>query len=231
MTDAFQQLGLSAEITQAVQELGYIKPTPIQAQAIPLLMNGNDVMGQAQTGTGKTAAFTLPMLEKLEGGALQGLVLTPTRELAIQVSEAVYRYGKARDVRVLPIYGGQSYSRQKRRLEKGVQVVVGTPGRILDLINQNVLKLQDVHYLVLDEADEMLKMGFLDDVEAIISACRNPVRQTVVVSATLSGNIQKLAEKYMKTPQRIMIKAEEMTVENIRQRYYLLRESDKSRST
>lgn len=227
MTNAFQRLGLSGEIAEAVQELGYIKPTPIQEQAIPLLLAGEDVMGQAQTGTGKTAAFTLPLLQKLEGDDLQALILTPTRELAIQVSEAVYRYGKSKGVRVLPIYGGQSYARQKRRLEKGVHVVVGTPGRILDLIQQRVLNLRQVNYLTLDEADEMLKMGFLDDVEAIIKACSNPQRQTVIVSATLSKNIQQLAERYMHNPERVIIEAKEMTVENIRQRYYVVKEGDK----
>ncbi len=223
----FQDLGLFPELNQTVTALGYIKPTPIQAEAIPPLLAGHDIMGQAQTGTGKTAAFTLPMLQHLDTHGLQALILTPTRELAVQVAEAVYRYGKQLGVRVLPIYGGQSYSRQIRRLQKGVQVVVGTPGRTLDLIRQKVLDLSQVQYLVLDEADEMLKMGFIDDVEAILAATDAQTRQTALFSATLPTTIQHLAAKYMHDPLVITIASEEVTVENVTQRYYIVREAEK----
>lgn len=227
MSASFETLGLIPELWQQVADLGYIEPTPIQAQAIPVLLEGRDVMGQAQTGTGKTAAFTLPLLQKLDADELQALILTPTRELAIQVAEAVYRYGSSLGVRVLPVYGGQPYSRQKRRLEKGVHVVVGTPGRTLDLINQKALKLHNVRYLVLDEADEMLKMGFIDDVEAIVSAASHPERQSAFFSATLPKEVQRLAQKYLNKPEHIAIKSDTMTVDNITQRYYVVNHKDK----
>lgn len=223
----FQDLGLIPELIQTVTELGYIKPTPIQADAIPHLLSGQDVMGQAQTGTGKTAAFTLPLLQNLNGDGLQALILTPTRELAVQVAEAVYRYGNKLGVRVLPIYGGQPYARQIRRLQKGVHVVVGTPGRTLDLIRQRALDLSDIRYLVLDEADEMLKMGFIDDVEAILAATDTTNRQTALFTATLPSTIQRLATQYMHDPLVITIESQEVTVENVAQRFYIVREKEK----
>ncbi len=227
MSVSFESLGLIPELWQHVAELGYIEPTPIQAQAIPVLLGGQDIMGQAQTGTGKTAAFTLPLLQKLDADELQAIILTPTRELAIQVAEAVYRYGSSLGVRVLPVYGGQPYSRQKRRLEKGVHVVVGTPGRTLDLINQKALKLHKVRYLVLDEADEMLKMGFIDDVESILNAASHPDRQSALFSATLPKEVQRLAQKYLNNPEHIAIETKAMTVDNITQRYYVVNQRDK----
>lgn len=227
MLASFENLGLIPELLQNVVELGYIEPTPIQAKAIPMLLNGQDVMGQAQTGTGKTAAFTLPLLQRLDADELQALILTPTRELAIQVAEAVYRYGAPLGVRILPVYGGQPYSRQKRRLDKGVHVVVGTPGRTLDLIRQKSLKLHNVRYLVLDEADEMLKMGFIDDVEAIINAASYSERQTALFSATLPKEVQRLAKKYLDNPEHIAIETKAMTVDNITQRYYVVNQRDK----
>ena len=227
MTLSFENLGLIPEILQTVTTLGYTTPTPIQAEAIPTLLAGRDVMGQAQTGTGKTAAFTLPMLQNLEREGLQTLILTPTRELAIQTAEAIHRYGATLGVRVLPVYGGQPYSRQKRRLENGVHVVVGTPGRTLDLINQGALDLSDVHYVVLDEADEMLKMGFIEDVEAILGATNALTRQTALFSATLPDPIRRLANNYMHNPVMVAIEPEHITVENIIQRYYVVRETDK----
>jgi len=227
MQQTFDDLGLIPEILMALDDAGYIVPTPIQAQAIPELLAGHDVLGQAQTGTGKTAAFSLPMLQKLESGGLQALILTPTRELAIQIAEAVHRYGNHMGVRVLPIYGGQPYSRQKRRIEKGVHVIAATPGRTLDLIRQGILDLSTVRYAVLDEADEMLKMGFIDDVEAILAATNKEGRQTALFSATLPKEIQRLAQKYMNDPQHIAVGEEEITVDNITQRYYVVRESDK----
>lgn len=227
MTNTFEALGLDPVLLQTLAELGYETPTPIQATAIPRLLNGEDVIGQAQTGTGKTAAFTLPMLHHFDGSYLYGMILTPTRELAIQVSEAVHRYGQAVGARVLPIYGGQPYSRQIRRLEKGVHVVVGTPGRILDLIRQNALDLSAIRYFVMDEADEMLRMSFVDDVEAILAATDKQNRQTAIFSATMPEPIQRLAQKYMNNPQVVSVASEDITVDNITQRYYVVRETDK----
>ncbi|MBN1562831.1 MAG: DEAD/DEAH box helicase [Anaerolineae bacterium] len=227
MTVSFADLGLLPVLVDTVTELGYVEPTPIQSDAIPPLLAGRDVMGQAQTGTGKTAAFTLPMLQHLESEGLQTLILAPTRELAIQTAEAVYRYGNQLGVRVLPVYGGAPYSRQKRRLERGVHVVVGTPGRTLDLVKQGALDLSDVRYVVLDEADEMLKMGFIDDVEAILAATDADSRQTTLFSATLPDSIRRLANTYMHDPVHIAIEANEITVENINQRYYVVEERDK----
>lgn len=228
MTDTFDTLGLRSELVRTVAELGYEQPTPIQAGAIPVLLAGRDVLGQAQTGTGKTAAFTLPMLEMLDPvqSGVQSLILAPTRELAIQVAEAVYRYGHQLGVRVLPIYGGQSITRQMKRLERDTQVVVGTPGRMLDLIRRNVLDLSHVRYLVLDEADEMLKMGFIEDVEAILSATPTS-RQTALFSATLSTEIRRLAQSYMNEPVPVLIQGESMTVPQMEQRYYLVDEKYK----
>jgi len=224
----FEIFGLHPELEQAVAELGYEEPTPIQLGAIPALLEGFDVLGQAQTGTGKTAAFGLPLLQKLDNSVrgVQALVLTPTRELAIQVSEAISGYGQHMKVRVLPIYGGQSYMRQINALNRGVQVVVGTPGRMLDLIKQKALDLSTVRYLVLDEADEMLKMGFIDDVEAILSEIPAE-RQTALFSATLPAPIRRLAERYMRDPQQVSIERASMTVEGTEQRYYLVQESSK----
>ena len=227
MTVSFQDLGLQPDLLANLEELGYAEATPIQAEAIPIVLAGHDVMGQAQTGTGKTAAFSLPVLQQLKGDDLQILILAPTRELATQVSQAVYRYGKSRQVRVLPIYGGQSYDRQIRRLRKGVQVVVGTPGRTLDLINKGELDLSNVRFLILDEADEMLKMGFIDDIESIISRTDASTRQTLLFSATFPNQIRKLAENYMRDPQTITIKAKEITVSGVEQRYYVVQNRDK----
>ena len=167
MTTEFTDLHLHPQLLQAVSELGYETPTPIQESMIPLMLAGHDVIGQAQTGTGKTAAFALPILHNIVPGTgkVQALVVAPTRELALQVSKAVYEYGNRRSVRVLAIYGGQSYGRQIGRLRKGVDIVVGTPGRLLDLIERKALDLSDVKSVVLDEADEMLRMGFIDEVE------------------------------------------------------------------
>lgn len=229
MTSNFFELGIHPELVRAINEIDIFEPTAIQEQAIPVLLQGRDVLGQAQTGTGKTAAFALPILQQLnyDLNTVQALILTPTRELAKQVCDAVYSYGKHVGVSVLPIYGGQSYDRQKRRLKKGVDVVVSTPGRTIDLINQGILDLSGVRFLVLDEADEMLKMGFIDDVETIIGATDFTQRQTALFSATLSKPIRRLAEKYMHDPQQIAIEHKTMTVANTVQRYYIVRESDK----
>lgn len=228
MTNPFESLGLRPELVRVVTELGYENPTPIQEGTIPALLGGRDILGQAQTGTGKTAAFALPMLEKLNltASGVQGLVLVPTRELAIQVAEAIYQYGRYLSVRVLSIYGGSSYTRQIRRLQEGVHVVVGTPGRVIDLIQREALDLSKVHYLVLDEADEMLKMGFIDDVETILKETPS-ARQTALFSATLAEPIRRLASKYMHDPVSVMIARKELTVPQTEQRHYLVTEDSK----
>jgi ATP-dependent RNA helicase DeaD len=229
MTTEFSVLNLRPELVQAVTERGYTEPTPIQSAIIPLMLAGVDVIGQAQTGTGKTAAFSLPILNNLEPDQrrAQALVMTPTRELAMQVANAIYEYGKHRGVRVLAIYGGSSYSRQMTRLQKGVDVVVGTPGRMLDLLDQKVLDLSGVRTAVLDEADEMLSMGFIEDIEAILA--RTPAtRQTALFSATLPHRIRQLADKYMRDPRSVTIQREQVTVAATEQRYYLVSQSDKT---
>ena len=202
MKTEFDSFNLHPQLVQAITERGYTLPTPIQAGLIPLMLAGADVIGQAQTGTGKTAAFALPILQNLEPGRKgpQALVLAPTRELAMQVADAVWEYGRHLQVRVLAIYGGSSYSRQITRLKKGVDVVVATPGRLLDLLERGVLDLSGVRTVVLDEADEMLKMGFVEDVESILSQTPD-ARQTALFSATLPGPIRRLADKYMRDPQ------------------------------
>lgn len=228
MTETFYDLGLHPELLQAVDELGYKTPSPIQEQAIPLLLEGADVLGQAQTGTGKTAAFSLPMLQNMDMDArgIQALVMTPTRELAGQVCTSIYEYGKHLNIRALPIYGGTSYDRQLRRLEKGVQIVVGTPGRLLDLIKKRALDLSTVQYVVLDEADEMLKMGFIEDVEAILSAVPRQ-RQTALFSATFSGEVRRLADQYMNDPISVTVARKQVTVPQIEQRHYLVNQASK----
>jgi ATP-dependent RNA helicase DeaD len=195
---------------------------------IPLMLAGHDVVGQAQTGTGKTAAFALPVLNNLDGHErnVQCLVLAPTRELALQVTEAFAAYGQHRGVRALAIYGGQPYSRQINSLKRGVQVVVGTPGRILDLINKGALFLKGIKTVVLDEADEMLSMGFIEDIESILN--ETPVeRQTALFSATMPPAIRRLAERYLNAPQTVSMAREQPTVEAIEQRYYLVKAGDK----
>jgi ATP-dependent RNA helicase DeaD len=228
VTITFQTLGLSSELAQVVTELGYETPTPIQAGTIPLLLEGHDVLGQAQTGTGKTAAFALPMLQALDPQCanVQGLVVAPTRELANQVARAIYGYGRQRNIRVLPVYGGQSYTRQINRLQRGVDIVVGTPGRMLDLIRRQALDLSAVRFLVLDEADEMLSMGFIEDIESILSETPE-TRQTALFSATLPDPIRKLADRYMRAPQAITTNSRQLTVANVEQRYYVVRQGDK----
>src|SRR4051794_24393780 len=191
----FAALDLDDALLGALSQLGYEEPTPIQREAIPPLLQGRDVFGQAATGTGKTAAFALPLIQRLptERSNVGALVLVPTRELAMQVAEAVHRYGKALDVRVLPIYGGQAFPQQLRALRRGVDVVVATPGRALDHIGRGTLKLDRVGMVVLDEADEMLDMGFAEDLEAILEATPEN-RQTALFSATMSPRIMAIAK-------------------------------------
>jgi ATP-dependent RNA helicase DeaD len=228
MTSAFSDFGLLPELEQAVADLGYLEPTSIQISIIPLMLANKDVIGQAQTGTGKTAAFALPILQSLVPGQknVQALVLTPTRELALQVSQAIQDYGRHLNVRVLAVYGGQSYSRQIGPLKRGVDIVVGTPGRLIDLIDQEVLNLSAVRTTVLDEADEMLSMGFIEDIERILK--ETPARrQTALFSATMPAPIRRLAENYLIEPEAIVLQREQLTVQAIEQRYYLVNEADK----
>ena len=228
MTTEFTSLNLRPELVQTVTALGYTEPTPIQAALIPVMLTGADVIGQAQTGTGKTAAFALPILHNLQANQrhVQALVLAPTRELALQVSEALSQYGSELKVRVLAVYGGQPYSPQINQLKRGVDIVVGTPGRLLDLLERKVLNLGDVKTVVLDEADEMLNMGFIEDVEAILAATPAE-RQTALFSATLPPRIRHLADRFMHDPQAVTIKHTTLTVLATEQRYYLVNESDK----
>jgi ATP-dependent RNA helicase DeaD len=225
MTDTvditFKDLNLPATLLQALEKVGYEKPSPIQAKSIPLLLEGHDLLGQAQTGTGKTAAFALPMLANIDPDEsfVQLLVLAPTRELAIQVAEAFQVYASfSKKIKVLPVYGGSSYDNQIRQLKRGVQVVVGTPGRIIDHIKRKTLKLDKLKFLVLDEADEMLRMGFIDDVELILSHAPQE-RQTALFSATMPTQIKKITQRYLKDPQHVKINSTVSTEAAIRQRY------------
>lgn len=228
MTTEFTSLNLREEIVQAITELGYSEPTPIQAAIIPIMLTGADVIGQAQTGTGKTAAFALPILHNFTPQRhVQALILAPTRELALQVADSMTEYGKHLNVRVLAVYGGQPYGPQISRLNRGVDIVVGTPGRLLDLIERNALNIKHVRTVVLDEADEMLNMGFIEDVEEILGDTP-PERQTALFSATLPPRIRALANRFMREPQSVNIKRATLTLASTEQRYYLVHESDKT---
>ncbi|WP_371196181.1 DEAD/DEAH box helicase [Glaciecola sp. SC05] len=225
MTDTvditFKDLNLPENLLQALEKVGYEKPSPIQAKSIPLLLAGHDLLGQAQTGTGKTAAFALPMLANIDPDELfpQLLVLAPTRELAIQVAEAFQVYASfSKKIKVLPVYGGSSYDNQIRQLKRGVQVIVGTPGRIIDHIKRKTLRLDKLKFLVLDEADEMLRMGFIDDVELILSHAPKE-RQTALFSATMPDAIKNITKRYLKDPQHVKIDSTVKTASAIRQRY------------
>ncbi|SKA12442.1 ATP-dependent RNA helicase DeaD [Pilibacter termitis] len=224
----FSELGLSKELLASIERAGFEEATPIQEQTIPLALKGMDVIGQAQTGTGKTASFGLPMLQKIdtELRELQGLVIAPTRELAIQTQEELYRLGRDRKIRVHSVYGGADIRRQIHALKDKPHIVVGTPGRLLDHINRRTLKLETVQTLVLDEADEMLNMGFLEDIEAIISKVPEH-RQTLLYSATMPDAIKRIGVKFMKDPQHVKIKAKEMTADLIDQYYIRAKEYEK----
>ncbi len=228
MTTDFSSLNLRDEIMQAITELGYAEPTPIQTGMIPLMLTGVDVIGQAQTGTGKTAAFALPILNNFEKQKNpQALVLAPTRELALQVADSMTEYGKHLNVRVLAVYGGQPYGPQINSLKRGVDIVVGTPGRLNDLLDRGVLVLSNVKTVVLDEADEMLNMGFIEDVEKILGLTP-PERQTALFSATMPPRIRKLAERFMRDPQSVTAKRTALNAAAIEQRYYFVHESHKT---
>ncbi|HEX4975609.1 MAG TPA: DEAD/DEAH box helicase [Pseudomonadales bacterium] len=232
MTDVsqtFEQLGISEALLKALKQVGYETPSPIQAESIPLLLAGRDILGQAQTGTGKTAAFALPILQQinLRQNSPQVLVLAPTRELALQVAEAFQTYAHfMKGFHILPIYGGQGYETQIRALKRGVHVIVGTPGRVMDHMRKGTLKLDGLTHLVLDEADEMLRMGFIDDVEWILSHTPES-RQIALFSATMPREIAKVANTYLKDPAVVQIKVATTTATTIRQRYLPASESTK----
>ncbi len=223
----FKELGISNQILKSVNEMGFEEPTPIQKGAIPPGLNGEDIIGQAQTGTGKTAAFAIPMLQLCKRGAHpSAIVLEPTRELAIQVSEEFNKIGKYSGLISLPIYGGQSIDRQIRALNKGIDIVIGTPGRVIDHIHRGTLKLNKVSIAVLDEADEMLNMGFIDDIEDILVKIPRE-RQTMLFSATINNNVLSISKKYMRDPVKVMVNVADIVVPKIKQIFYEVREDEK----
>src|SRR3954447_7506150 len=224
----FAELGLSKPILDALSHLGYERPTPIQEQTIPALLEGRDVIGQAQTGTGKTAAFGLPMLEYVDPGEseVQAIVLTPTRELCIQVTQAIRAYGQNRGIDVVAVFGGAPIGDRASRLNRGGQVVVGTVGRVLDMISRHHLMLDQARFVVLDEADEMLDLGFLEDVETILSRCPAG-RQMALFSATIPREIHGLAEKFMYDPVNVKVKAATLTIDTVEHFYVEASDRDK----
>ena len=228
MTKTFQELGLSAELTKALSENGFEAPFPIQEAAIPLILQGRDVVGQAHTGTGKTAAFGLPILAKIKpNGPVQALILAPTRELAVQVTNEINRFARYTGIRTAAIYGGQSIGVQLDRLRHGVQIIVATPGRLIDHIKQGSIILDDVKFVVLDEADRMLDMGFIDDIKFILFYVSDK-RQTCLFSATMPPEILRLAEEYMEDDvENIRLNEEEITLETIDQSYLVIEEREK----
>ena len=229
MTKTFEELGLSAQLTKALAENGYKTPFPIQETAIPLILQGKDVIGQAHTGTGKTAAFALPILQQIKpGGPVQVLILAPTRELAVQVTDEITRFAKYVGIRAATIYGGQSINLQLDKLRRGVQIIVATPGRLIDHIKQGSIILDEVRFVVLDEADRMLDMGFIDDIKFILFYV-NEDRQTCLFSATMPPEILRLADEYMRQNkiEHVRLNEEEITLETIDQSYLVIEEREK----
>jgi len=228
-TLSFRDLGLSEATLKSIEEIGYKVPSPIQEQAIPIVLAGQDVVGQAQTGTGKTAAFMLPILENINSKSknVQALVLCPTRELAVQVHDEAKKFARNNpDINLLAIYGGQSYDPQIRALKRGVQIVVGTPGRVMDHMNRRTLKLDNLKFMVLDEADEMLNMGFKDDIESILVETPED-RQTVLFSATMPSEILKIARTHQKNPEVIKVATKELANRDIKQYYIEVKSRDR----
>jgi ATP-dependent RNA helicase DeaD len=232
--EGFAGIGVDDRLLAAIADLGYEEPTPIQRAAIPVLLEGRDLLAEAPTGTGKTAAFALPILQRVDPGAAgpgrpRALVIVPTRELAMQVAEAFHAYGKGIGIRVVPVYGGQPIGQQLRGLRRGVDIVVATPGRAVDHLKRGSLELDEVAYVVLDEADEMLDMGFAEDLDAILSATR-PERQTALFSATISATITRIAKRHLREPVRLSVKAERPAGDGaarVRQTAYVVRRADK----
>lgn len=224
----FHEMGISEPIQRAITDMGFEEASPIQEKAIPIALTGKDIIGQAQTGTGKTAAFAIPILEKVDTSKkyVQAIAIAPTRELAIQVSEEINRLAKYMGISSLPIYGGQSIDRQIKALKKGPHIITGTPGRLLDHIKRKTLKLDRISVVVLDEADEMLDMGFVEDIERILKETPEE-KQTLLFSATMPKPIQNLAERFMKDPELVKMKAKEVTAPTVKQIYYEVNERDK----
>jgi len=224
---SFEELGLNMSIVKAVKEVGMENPFPIQEHCIPLILKGKDVIGQAHTGTGKTAAFSLPILNRVKSrGPIQALVIVPTRELAIQVTSEIRKFSKYMGMRSLAIYGGQSINIQKEQLRRGVQIIVATPGRLIDHLKQGTIQLEDVNSVVLDEADRMLDMGFIDDIKFILFYV-NERRQTCLFSATMPIEILRLSREYMKDPEQIRLNEAEISLETIDQSYLIVEEREK----
>ena len=224
----FQDLPLSGEILRSIKELGFESLFPIQAQAIIPLLEGKDVIGQAQTGTGKTAAFGIPMVQRLnrEVRGVQGLILVPTRELAVQVAENMASFAKYAKIKVLAVYGGESINKQIHALSNGVQIVVGTPGRLIDLMERRVLNLGSVKMVVLDEADRMLDMGFVEDIEYILSKTPRE-RQTSLFSATIEQSVMRVCNKYMRDPQKILVSKDEIALTQMKQYFTVVNQHGK----
>ena len=225
----FDTLGLDPKILRAITEMGFEEPSPIQAKAIPEVMAGHDVIGQAQTGTGKTAAFGIPLLQKIDpkNRKLQAIILCPTRELAIQVADEIRRLSKfMHGIKILPVYGGQDIGKQIRSLKGGVQLVIGTPGRVMDHLRRRTLRFDNLHTIVLDEADEMLNMGFREDIETILKDAPEE-RQTVLFSATMPKPIMDITKNYQKDAVLVRVVKKELTVKNIDQYYYEVKQKNK----
>jgi ATP-dependent RNA helicase DeaD len=227
----FEQLGLSKEIVKALKEIGFEIPFPIQEEAIPLILKGSDVVGQAHTGTGKTAAFSLPILQKIRrNGPIQALILVPTRELAVQVTNEINKFGKYTGIRTVAIYGGQSIGLQHNQLRRHAQIVVATPGRLIDHIKQESIDLNKVNFVVLDEADRMLDMGFIDDIKFILFSIKEENRQTCLFSATMPTPILRLAQEYMKKDAKeVRLNEQELSLDTIEQSYLIVSEKEKFR--
>ena len=226
--EEFRKLGLSDKTLKALSKKGYETPTPIQALTIPALLNGEkDIIGQAQTGTGKTAAFSLPILERFESSkSIQAIVLAPTRELALQVAEEMNSLASGKKIRITPVYGGQSIEFQIKQLKKGTDIIVGTPGRVMDLMDRKLIKLDNLKYFILDEADEMLNMGFVEDVEKILEST-NEDKRMLFFSATMPNEIMKIAKKHMKDYEVLAVKTRELTTDLTDQIYFEVHERDK----
>jgi ATP-dependent RNA helicase DeaD len=223
----FEDFNLSKETIKSISEIGFEEPTPIQVTTIPLIMGGHDIIGQAQTGTGKTAAFGIPIVEKCKNGKNPfAIVLEPTRELAVQVAQEIYKIGKYKKINVLPVYGGTSIERQIKILRCGVNVVVGTPGRVIDHLNRKTISLSEVKIVVLDEADEMLDMGFIEDIETILKTTPAE-RQSLLFSATIPQPIINIAKWYMRSPEKIRVNTKDIVIPKIKQIFFEVREEDK----
>ena len=224
---SFEELGLNMSIVRAIKEIGMDNPFPIQEYCIPLILKGKDVIGQAHTGTGKTAAFSLPLLNRIRSkGPIQALIIVPTRELAMQVTTEIKKFSKYMGTRCLAVYGGQGINIQKEHLRRGVQIIVATPGRLIDHLKQGTIQLDDVNYVVLDEADRMLDMGFIDDIKFILFYV-NERRQTCLFSAKMPVEILRLSREYMKDPEQIRLNEAEISLETIDQSYLIIEEREK----